>query len=120
MSRIAEWCQRYVGTPYSELNCWELCRKIFATEFGINIGPVEEQRHAMQDRHWIDIQDGDIAPREGDVILFKDSPVNRHVAILLDDTYMIHSQKGMNCCIESWRSRAWKNRIVGIYRHRER
>ncbi len=114
---LPEWCQRYVGIDYNELDCWALCEKYYATELGVMIGPVEDQRGHMRARDWIDIRDGDLIPREGDVMLFKSSAINRHIGIYLNDPYMIHTTAGNNCVIESWRSHAWIKKYVSTYRH---
>lgn len=41
--------KQYVGVPFSEASCWELCRRVYAEQFGIALpapsalleGPVE-------------------------------------------------------------------------------
>jgi cell wall-associated NlpC family hydrolase len=115
--RIPEWCQRYVGIPYGEQDCWSLCQSYYAAELGIEIGPVEDQRGHMRARDWVDIRDTDMLPREGDIMLFRNSAVKKHVGLYLTDPYMLHTQAGTNACIESWRSSIWLKKYVTTYRH---
>ena len=116
MNRIPEWAGRYVSIPYEEKNCWQLLETIYATEFGITVGPVEVQRGHMRARDWVDVLDEGLGVREGDVILFRSSAVNKHVGVILNHELMIHSTKGCNSCIERWYSSTWKSRVVSIYR----
>ena len=110
---IPEWAARHVGVPYETMDCWDFLRSIYAQEYGIDIGPVGDQRQKMRDRDW-----GEVSfPREGDVILFKTDKLKRHVGVILNEDLMIHNEQGSNSCIESYTSPLWRNRLVCIYRH---
>jgi cell wall-associated NlpC family hydrolase len=110
---LPEWTARHVGVPYETMDCWEFVVAIYAQEFGIAVGELGEQRHKIRDRDWTEVA----RPRPGEVILFKTTNVERHVAIVLNDDLMIHNQRGSNSCIERYTSNLWKHRLVCIYRH---
>jgi cell wall-associated NlpC family hydrolase len=112
--RIPEWTEGYTGIDYETCDCWGLVQRIYAAEFGVIVGDVGEQRQNMQDKFWQQVE----APREGDVVLFKNNTLERHVGVVLGvNGYMIHNQRGSNSCIESYYTPLWKNRVVGFYRH---
>jgi cell wall-associated NlpC family hydrolase len=117
-SRIPEWAAKYISIPYEKKNCWELVESIFNAEFGISIGPVEDQRGHLRARDWIDVIYEDLGVREGDVVLFRSSVVSRHVGVVLNQDLMIHSIKGANSCIEKWKGPLWDNRLESVYRHK--
>jgi len=118
MNRIPEWAGRYLSISYDECDCWQLVRKVYSAEFGIDVGGVEKQSSKMKDNEWIDVVKEGIGIREGDVILFKRSILNKHVGIILNHELMLHTTNGSNSCIERWKSPAWDKRWVSIYRHR--
>ena len=115
--RLPEWAERYISIPYEECDCWQLIQKIFAAEFGIIVGDVGDQRGNMRDRFWTPTE----SPREGDVVLFQNDILNKHVGVVLGvNKLMVHNIKGCNSCIESYGTNIWKHRVVGFYRHTDR
>jgi cell wall-associated NlpC family hydrolase len=117
MSRVPEWAGRYLSIPYEECDCWRLVQRVYAAEFGIEVGGVEKQSTNMKDREWVDVVKEGLGVREGDVVLFKTSAVNRHVGIVLNHDLMLHTVAGTNSCIERWKSPVWDKRWVSVYRH---
>jgi cell wall-associated NlpC family hydrolase len=115
--RIPEYTERYLSIPYGSCDCWGLVQKVYAAEFGIDVGPVEDQRDHLRAREWVDVIHDGLAVKEGDVVLFKSSAVNRHVAIILNHELMLHTFRGGNSCVERWKSPLWERRLMSIYRH---
>ena len=60
------------------------------------------------------------AARPGDVLLFRMAPgvPAKHCAIASSDERMIHAYWG-RACVESWRGRWWRERLVGAFRYPE-
>lgn len=115
---IPNWICAYLSIDYENLNCWELVRKVYQDEYGIEVGDIGEQRTHMREGDWVDVFGTGIA--EGDVLLFKSTAINRHVGIVLDNELMLHTIRGANSCIERWEAAQWRTRLVGIYRHKTR
>lgn len=119
-NRLPEWTNRYISIPYDTLDCWGLVERVYAAEYGILIGPREEQKQALREKDWKDVLMGGMGYLEGDVILFRDMPLKKHVGLLLSPELMLHSNKGCNSCIERWESPRWHERVISIYRHVDR
>ena len=98
------------------MDCWALCREVYNWQYDIEIGDIREQKQVIQTGMWFDVD----APIEGDVMLFKSSPVNRHVAIYLNGDYMLHSANPIGVVIEKWTRPNWKSQLRQIYRHNSR
>ena len=119
--RIPEWVIRYLSIPYEQVNCWDLVEKVYAAEYGIAIGGKSEQSQKMKSKEWVDVLMNGLGFLEGDVILFRERVMKKHVAILLTPNLMLHSHNpGTNSCIELWESAKWRSRVVSIYRHKSR
>ena len=56
------------------------------------------------------------SPEEGDIILLTIGGRPLHCGIVLNHNQMLHSLRGSNSCIESFRSIKWRHRIEGFYR----
>ncbi len=35
--RTPAWCQRYIGTPYEQMDCWALVRAVYERELGVSL-----------------------------------------------------------------------------------
>ena len=116
MNRIPEWCSNYISIPYEEKNCWQLMQSVYAAEYGIHVGSVDEQPKNMKHREWVDVIEEGLGIREGDVILFASSATKKHVGVILNHELMLHTTEGANACIERWKSHAWEHKIVSVYR----
>jgi len=117
---IPAWVNKYLSIDYEKLDCWNLVRKVYADEFGIEVGGIGKQRTHMRKGEWIDIFDDGLGFEVGDVLLFKSTPLNRHVGLIISTNLMLHTIRGANSCVERWESSKWRSRMVGIYRHKKR
>ena len=110
---IPSWCSNYVGIPYSEVNCWGLIVLVYKEIYQIELTGITEQRDLIKSGFWFEVDD----PRTPDVILFKESNVNRHVGLLLDNEYMMHADRSCDSVvIDRWVARNHKPRLEAIYR----
>lgn len=105
---------KYIGLPYSELDCWGLVRKIYADEYGIEIPklPIETQ----EAHNWNKVVLN--AETEGDLLVFRIDELKRHVGIVIADGRMIHSHQDVGVVVERYTGAAWKHRLQKIYRHK--
>ena len=118
MINFPTWVEEYLSIDYEKVNCWGLVQKVYLEQFNIIIGDMHDQRSNLKNQTWLDvIQDG-LGFIPGDVLLFKNSMVSKHVGMIITPELMLHTIKGSNSCIERWESRIWRNRLVGIYRHK--
>lgn len=104
----------YLNIPYSELDCWGLICKVYREQWGIELGDPRGQKADNHGGSWLIAE----SPRIGDVIVFRESELGRHVALIIDNQYMLHSNEGTGSCVERWNRFMWKDRVVKIYRHR--
>jgi cell wall-associated NlpC family hydrolase len=111
---IPSWCEHYVSIPYDELNCWGLVVLVYKEIFGIELTDKEDQNALVRAGFWHEVHAEDAqAP---DVILFKERLGKRHVGLLLNEHYMIHSDNPNGVVIEKWTARNWKPRLQAVYR----
>lgn len=107
-----DWVKDYVGLPYSEVDCWGLVCKIYAEQWDIFLGKPEDQKAANHGGCWDISTDHDL----GNLVLFKENELGRHVGFIIDSQFMLHSNEGSDSCIERWNRFMWKDRVIRIYR----
>jgi cell wall-associated NlpC family hydrolase len=117
---LPEWAADYVSLPYDEVDCWGLCKLVYFERYQLKIGDIEEQRGRIRKEEWRDILQKRLPILEGDILLFKSGPVTRHVGILINYEYMLHSTRPIGVVIEKWTRRQWKTQLTAIYRHSTR
>lgn len=128
------WHNKYVGIPYKEkgrdldgVDCWGLLRLVYSEEFKINLPSfvtdyVENDTLRIQEliaqykEGWTQLEE----PEEGCTVLFKVLGTESHVGIAISSTHFLHAREGQYSTIESFESRAWKNRIVGYFKYTEK
>ena len=106
----------YIGIPYTEVNCWDLVRKIYQEVLGLDLGPEESQSNRYHYVDWQPVRRG--YERVYDVLLFKDCSHTRHVGLVISEGRFIHNRRGCNSCIENYKATQWKDRLTAIYRHK--
>jgi len=117
---LPDWTTRYLSITYEELDCWELVNRVYHDRYGLDIGDIGDQVDMIKIGDWRDVLEEKTPSIEGDILLFKSSPVNRHVALFLCDTYMLHSNKGTGVVIEKFSRPRWKDQLISCYRHKSR
>jgi len=120
-----KWVEKYIDIPFAEYNCWQLICLVYREQFGIQIPTFkDEYKHAL-DRENI----GKIYEREmclwtpvdvqqlSDIIVLRVQGQPWHAGLVLSDTDMLHTERGLNSVIERYNGHIWKNRIIGFYRY---
>jgi len=128
---------QYIGIPYKDhgrsrngLDCWGLLWLIYQEIFDIDLPKLtgmylsaEEhddisqiiQKEIDARKPWIEVE----APDFGDAIVFAFIGNPWHIGMITSPGMMIHVMKGIDVCLERFKSPMWKNRLVGIYRHED-
>ena len=131
------WAGKYIGIPYKVrgrtldgLDCWGLVCVIARAEQGITLPSFADRNAGTATMHnvakigqlikevipdWIQVWRG--RERCLDVIVLRLHGHPMHVGVVLGDGLMLHIDKGIDSCIESYHSTRWKDRIYGFYRH---
>ena len=102
----------YIGTPYTELNCWGLVQKFYADNLNTIIRA--EPTDKAERMHWTPINPGTESIH--DLLVFRIRENKRHVGICLGRGKMIHSDELAGVVIENYNSVIWKDRLQIIYR----
>jgi len=139
---IPAWAAGYIGIPFVDrgrdrkgCDCWGLKRMILAEQFGVDVpsyddayfstvDPAELRRVYEEEEHsgkWIEVMRGYDKPgdeRPGDVVLMRMSGQPTHVGVVIAKGVMLHTEKDVNSATANIDGFTWKNRVIGIYRHR--
>jgi cell wall-associated NlpC family hydrolase len=128
----------YVGVPFKEhgrdragLDCYGLLRLVAAEQHGIELPSYVEGYTTTTDRveipkliaggidqDWHSVPSGE--EREGDAVLFRIFGQPLHVGVVLAPPRFLHVMRGIDACVEDYRSAVWARRVLGFYRHRSR
>ena len=112
---------KYIGIPYEKMDCYDLCKKFYKEEFGVE----------LPDQHYIDNRDvkemAEVVgsckeefvkvsdPRFGDLVLLRVWGMPAHVGLYVNDKIILHTQEKIGSMLENISPR-WVNRIEGYYR----
>lgn len=106
----------YIGIEYTDdFKCWDLVRLFLCEQIEVDVGPVDEQTHNVAGGKWNQVQLG--KEQCFDVLVFRDG-IGTHVGVVLGDGKFLHTFRGGNSCIESYKGVKWRNKIRNIYRHK--
>lgn len=122
------WSAAYVGLPESECHCWELVRRVYAAELGIELPRYEGTVLSAGERREVealmageaanhDWRALDIASRAQpfDVLVFTRGGIRSHVGLAVSNHAMLHVAGSAR--IERFRKEPWDIRFAGLYRH---
>jgi len=118
---------RYIGIPYEKLRCWELICHYYANELGIALPTHENNyrdendqktismlyRHEIALKRWLEVD----KPKYPDIAVFKINGHLWHCGIVVGNMKMLHTQRGCQSVIESYKNARWKNRLYGFFRY---
>jgi hypothetical protein len=129
-----EWTNKYVGIDFvdkgrdlSGADCWGLGKLILEKEKNLivpsyldyidtedikNINQLISQ-HSVVD--WIKVEE----EKEFDFVLMRMRGFPAHVGVVVKPGLMIHTEKGLNACLEDYKCSKWSRRIIGFYRHKK-
>lgn len=110
---IPSWTRHYVSTPYDQVNCWGLVKLVYKEMYSIELTDMDEQKDMIKSGFWVEVADNF---QTGDVMVFRTTEHIKHVAICLDEEFMLHSDRGCGSVIERWPARHWLPRLRGVYR----
>ena len=119
--------KKYIGIPFEKMNCWELICHYYGSELGIVLPSHEKNYRDADDKKTISrLYESEIAsktwprvenPKYPDVAVFRIAGYLWHAGLILNDGKMLHTQRGCDSVIESFRNARWKNRLYGFYRY---
>lgn len=133
----------YLGIPWASrgsdravgLNCWELLRLWYREQLGIALPSYDEEYSDALDcravaraveRHlldWVEVPRGSVRP--SDVVLCNPdlgayaTHVGIYAGAFLGVPTMLHARPSAKSAIAKLDSLAWRDHVVGFYRHRE-
>lgn len=126
------WTNGYIGIPFEELDCWQLCVRVYAQELGIQLPSFVSDYADANDRaalerifseelakpsRWRQVESGDEG--EFDLALMRLSPLPTHVGLLTGDHRILHSLPGPGAVVESRQSLRLRGNVVGYFRYDE-
>lgn len=131
-----EWINEYIGLPFKEFgrdrtgcDCWGLCRILLKDRHGIDVPSYLGQYEGCVDAQGLpklisaESADWDeVLPdwaRPGDIGVFRMRGVAMHTGYIVAKGVMLHVYDGTDTVLESFESRLWNTRLVGVYRHKE-
>ena len=122
------WYNKYVGIPYkfggadfTGADCWGLACLVHDMEFGNKLNryqTTEETPAELAGLITSKAQDAQAVDqhRVGDIIVITIAGQPCHVGIVIGGGLMLHSLKGHDSAVESYRAKKWATRIEGVYR----
>lgn len=128
------WVRAYIGIPYSEANCWEICGRALERERGIHLpdftrfydrtaDPERNIDHAKAVDAIIHLETtgGDwqrvTVPMPFDVILIRVFGYIAHCALVVDAQLALTTTTQLRSHLISYHQRRYSRRIEGFYRH---
>lgn len=116
---LAAMVEPLVGTPYSQLNCWALCRHLYREVWGEDLDeqPVYAWRH-VEEIWWDgDPEDPLTLSRPGDLWIMRAAGMaSQHSGIVIDALKFVHTRKRIGTCLELMAR--WQPRLLQIARLR--
>ncbi len=114
------------GRTRDGLDCWGLAclgsLECFGRRLPEYLGEYSDVREfdridAAFRRHlpeWREVTKGEEVP--GDLVLLRMRGRPIHVGFVVKRGLMVHTEKNVDVCVESYGSVGWKNRVLGFYR----
>ena len=130
------WVRDYIGIPFvaggrdrEGADCWGLFAMVMRNVGHFDVPMydsvavinLKEDAKAVGDfirnhtQGWAKIAEEDARPLDGLLLRWGRHPI--HVSVVIGSGEMLHTEKGIDSCRESYKSPLWSNRIVGVYRH---
>lgn len=144
------WCSKYIGIPYVEagrdpavgLDCWGLLVHVMRDQFGVPVpwymdvkwrgrdgakalGDFMVAESSIWTPVWVKSSrneplPADVDARPGDGLLIRMDGVPTHVGVVAQNPWFLHTEVGLDCCLDEMTSSRWNRRILGVYRYEER
>lgn len=126
------WHLKYIGIPFKPMgrdengaDCWGLGRIIYKNELNIDLPDLSDLYSSTNDaenlsqiikeqkENWENVE-GKFNPFDFLIIRMNGLPM--HVAIVINDKFMIHCHEGADTTVERYNGLKWKDRIIGAVR----
>jgi|GEM_PF-1335464 len=111
-----------LGTPYAEMDCWDLVRLLFKQGFGLDLARDTERAATAFQEVWYR---GDTDPlplvQPWDLVIIANHdalPVSDHVGVVVDTQQFVHARLS-ETGVALGRLRTWKPRLLQLARYRE-
>ena len=130
------WVRPYLGVPFDEANCWEICRRALFEQKGLALPDFADryprdrvtERDAATSAQIEELILQEAATREWarveraqpfDVLLLRTAGFVSHCALVVDGQYALSSRPPVGGHLLSFATGLNAQRIAGIYRHAE-
>jgi cell wall-associated NlpC family hydrolase len=117
-----DWWGRYIGTPYADLHCWGLVRRVYADQLGIDLPayadiPPGDHRAVIGAMRagaegWV-AADG---TRPFDVVLMRRHRLALHVGVITRPGWLLHTEAETDAVHEALSAPGIAGRITGFRR----
>jgi cell wall-associated NlpC family hydrolase len=111
-----------LGTPYTELDCWDLVRRVYQRGFGFDLLRDTNAAALRFQEVWYRGQGDPLAviqPWDLVIIANDDAlPVSDHVGVIVDTQTFVHARPSETGAAIG-RLRTWKSRLLQVARLRE-
>jgi len=118
---VTNFLIKYIGTPYSELDCWEVVQRFYTEIKGIDLRIASRYSDPTNKKiisRIVEVEKDNFykvdEPRLGDIMLMRVDGVLAHVGIYLCPGKFFHTFKSTGCAIVSIYT--WAKKIEGYYR----
>lgn len=126
------WTNRYVGIPFEEADCWQLCQRVYQQELNVSLPGFVDEYKDPDDREalerifnmelgkpsvWRAVAQGE--EQEYDLALIRLSPLPTHVGVLAGRDHILHSLPKVGAALEARSSLRLRGNIMGFYQYVE-
>ena len=122
---MSQWWAKYIGTPYAEAHCWELVRRVYADQRGIDLpsyGEIDAVKlvevaramaEAQTDEIWTPVAKGEMF----DVALLRGRSQVWHVGVMVDPCHILHTERATDAVVVPVTHPLMAGRITGYRRY---
>ena len=122
---MSAWWAKYIGTPYAEAHCWELVRRVYSDQRGIDLpsyGEIDaaklvEVARAMAGAQAADIWVPATHGEAFDVALLRGRAHVWHVGVMVGPRHMLHTERATNAVVVPLSHPLIAGRVTGYRRY---
>ena len=111
-----------LGTPYTEMDCWDLVRHLYREGFGLDlVRDTERAATAFQEVWYRGGTDPLTLVQPWDLVIIANNdalPISDHVGVAVDCQQFVHARLS-ETGVALARLRTWKPRLLQLARYRE-
>ena len=121
------WWHPYIGLPYERAHCWELVRRVYADQLGLDLpayGEIDAANLVAVARGMAEAEAADCwhpvdRPQAFDVALMRGRSRVWHVGVMVDDRRVLHTERATGAVLVGVQDTAMRGRVTGYRRHTE-